>query len=235
MFTANHFIFLGVSAVTVIVGVILSVKKKLSFKAAAYIMLGICIASEGIKTVCNIIPSEAEDGYILSPNALPFHLCSLLMFVCVYFAFAGESKLKETLKSFFVPCAIAGGIMALLIPTNGVKFTNPEAYQCFFYHAGIVWFAFYLIFTKQVDLSAKSYVRNLIMLGGLALASIYINSILSAYGTNYLYTSRPPMENLPVLNLDHGWFVYFLTLAGLGAAMLTAVHLPFMVRERKKG
>ena len=161
-------------------------------------------------------------------------MCSLLIFLIAYITFSKNEAVKSKLTSFFVPIAIGGGIMAMLIPTNGVDFTDIEAYQCFVYHAGIVWFALYLILSKQVDLGFKSYKRNIVILASLAVGSIYVNSILSVYGTNFLYTSRPPMENLPILNLDNGWVVYFLSLAATGLLLLTVIHLPFMLRKKKQ-
>ena len=67
----------------------------------------------------------------------------------------------------------------------------------------------------------------------LLLAMIYANSILSEYNTNFMYLVRPPMKNLPFLNLDDGWYVYFLRLLALGAGIVSLFHLPFIIRERK--
>ena len=41
------------------------------------------------------------------------------------------------------------------------------------------------------------------------------------------------MAGLPVLNLDHGWYVYFLTLMGLGAVLVSGFQLPFILHERR--
>lgn len=203
----------------------------MSEKNAAYVMLGISVLSEGSKMLSNMISSESG-GYILNPRALPLHLCSLLLFAIGYIAFAKESDRKQTVIDFFAPVALVGGICAMLIPTNGVDFADPEAYQCFVYHAGIVWFALYLLVTKRAKLCRKTYFRNLLILFVLEIGSLYVNSILSAYGTNFLYTVRPPMQDLPVLNLDHGWLVYFLILTSLGLLLLTLVHLPFLLRKK---
>lgn len=48
-----------------------------------------------------------------------------------------------------------------------------------------------------------------------------------------MYLVRPPMENLPYLNLDSGWYVYLLRLMALGAALVTLFQLPFILRKRK--
>ena len=63
---------------------------------------------------------------------------------------------------------------------------------------------------------------------------IYVNGAFFSYGTNFMFLTRPPMENLPILNLDHGWYVYVLSLAALAVVLMTLVHLPFMLAERRK-
>ena len=127
-----------------------------------------------------------------------------------------------------------GSFFALLIPTNGVDFGNILSYQCFVYHAGLMWFAFYLIAAKHAKLGAKALVKNLAILVSLVLIMIYVNSILSEYNTNFMYLVRPPMEDLPYLNLNSGWYVYFLRLVALGGAITILFHLPFIISEKKK-
>ena len=64
---------------------------------------------------------------------------------------------------------------------------------------------------------------------------LYVNGALSAYDTNFFYLTRPPMENLPVLNLDKGWYVYLLRLVSLGVVLISLFHLPFILAsERRK-
>ena len=233
MFTVNHFIWLGLCALFVTVGLMAAKKTKMSKKTASYIAAGISIASEFSKIMSDMTDSD-EGGMVLSPKSLPFHLCSMMIFVIFYLAFSKNEEKKDKVVSFFVPVALAGGIAALLIPTNGVDFLDIGAYQCFVYHAGIVWYALYYIVTGQVDLGRRAYLRNILILLCLAFGNIYINSALSAYGTNFMYVRKPPMDGLPVLNLDHGWYAYFATLCALGIVLMTLVHLPLMLKERKK-
>ena len=63
---------------------------------------------------------------------------------------------------------------------------------------------------------------------------LYVNSILSVYDTNFMYLVRPPLENLPYLNLDKGWYVYFLRIIVLGLAAISLFQLPFLLRNLKK-
>lgn len=233
MFTPNHVIWLGLCALGIVLGLAAAEKKNISAKTAGTVMCAISVFSESCKMMTHMLPSP-QGGFALDPNALPFHLCSMQIFIVFFITFAKPSPLREKVVSFSVPAALLGGIMAMLIPTDGVDFRDPLAYQCFIFHAGLVWLALYFIRTKQVDMGRKAYGRNLLILLGLAGLMIYVNGALFAYGTNFMFLTRPPMEGLPILNLDHGWYGYFLSLAALAVVLMTLAHLPFMLSERKE-
>ncbi len=233
MFTANHFIWLAGCAVVIAVGAELAVRKKISRRTACAIMSAICVLSESVKIMNRMEPSPFG-GYALDPAALPFHLCSIQIFIVFYMTFAKDGPTKDKVASFSVPAALLGGFMALIIPVDGVEFWNSEAWQGFGYHSGLVWLAIYFLRTRQVDLGWKAYGRNLLLLAGLAVVMIYVNGAFFAYGTNFLFVTRPPMDGLPILNLDHGWGVYFLSLCGVAVALMTLLHLPFLIAERRK-
>lgn len=233
MFTPNHVIWLGLCALGIVLGLAAAEKKNISAKTAGTVMCAISVFSESCKMMTHMLPSP-QGGFALDPNALPFHLCSMQIFIVFFITFAKPSPLREKVVSFSVPAALLGGIMAMLIPTDGVDFRDPLAYQCFIFHAGLVWLALYFIRTRQVDMGRKAYGRNLLILLGLAGLMIYVNGALFAYGTNFMFLTRPPMEGLPILNLDHGWYGYFLSLAALAVVLMTLAHLPFMLSERKE-
>ena len=138
-----------------------------------------------------------------------------------------------------VPSMLLGGIMALLIPTVGVNFTDPQVYQYFIFHAYIIFFAVYVLRQKLVNWSWKTLLRNFGYIGVLAFFVMLINSVLSIgfERGNFMYLVRPPMDNLPILNLDNGWVVYFFSLAGVMAVLLTSFHaivIFFTNRSNKK-
>lgn len=233
MFTINHFIWLIISAVFIVGILILAIKLNFSLKVASIIMVGICLVSEISKMMSDMMASPAG-GMALNPKSLPFHLCSLMIFVVFYICFAKDSEFKKTLINFLAVIGSIGSFCALIIPTNGVQFNEIGPYQCFVYHAGLMWFSIYLIVSKNAYLGLKSYVKNLIILALLVFLMIYVNGALFSYGTNFFYVVRPPMDNLPILNLNHGWYVYFLSLLALGLTLMTLFHLPFIIIEKKK-
>ncbi len=233
MFTTEHFIWMGICAAVIGGLLFASLKFHFSYQTAARIMALIALASELCKIFTHIEEAEGGGG-VLEPGALPFHLCSILIFLIFYCALSGNQQRIAKITSFCLPISIWGGLLAILMATSGVDFAKPYAYQCFLYHAGLLWWALYLLCTKQVDLGKKAYFTNLAVLTGLLFVMIWVNSVLSVYDTNFFYVVRPPADGLPLLNLDNGWLAYFLTIVGLGFAAVTLTHLPAMLRERKK-
>jgi hypothetical integral membrane protein (TIGR02206 family) len=173
-------------------------------------------------------------GGVLGAQYLPLHLCSILIFFILYLNICKNEARLEKIKSFIVPIALLGGTMALLIPTSGVNFLKPYAYQCFIYHAGIIWYALYLLVTKQVSLGLKSYINNMLSLTGIMFIMLWVNSALQVYDTNFFFLVRPPMEGLPILNLDNGWFGYFIALVLVAFTLITLLHIPFIIAGQKK-
>lgn len=234
MFTGAHFIWLALCLIFVTVMSLVSYKMNFSLKTAGLIMTGICLLSETSKIMSNMIDSAAG-GKVLDPLCLPFHLCSLMLFGVFFITFGkDETAAKQYIVNFVAVIGTLGSICALLIPTNGTDFTTIDSYQCFVYHAGLLWFSIYLIFSGKAHLNSKALLHNIVIMLLLTLSMIYINSILLVYGTNFMYLVRPPMENLPYLNLERGWYVYFLRLVSLCLSLLGLFHLPFILHEHKE-
>ncbi len=232
MFTAEHFLWIGLCAVFIVLLTYISKRKNSPLRISGYIMSSICAVSEVSKIMTNMVESP-DSGRFLNPRALPLHLCSLLIFAVLFITFGKDGTRKQTVINFTAVAGTIGSVCAILIPTNGTDFTKLPAYQCFVYHAGLLWFSLYLIISRKANLGRKAFGRNLILLLSLVVAMLYANSFLSAYNTNFMYLVRPPMENLPFLTLNYGWYVYFLHLVTLGILIVTLFHLPFLLAERK--
>lgn len=233
MFTKNHIIIIIISILLIAVSIITSKKLKLSSKQATKIFFVICVISEIVKNLANMIPSK-YGGYILDPEDIPLHLCSLVVFGMLYLVLSKNEENKGHIKTAIVVLGLISPIFAILIPSEGVDFHRVITYQYFLYHDALFWYALYHIISKQVTLGKKEYEIDLIYLGIVIMALLYINSALSIYGVNYCFLRNPPLENLPILNLNHGWICYFITLILIGISSVTIVHLPRMLKMRKR-
>ncbi len=232
MFSLNHIVLLCLCAVFVLLGTAISLKLKLSSKRVSLIFFLICCISEIVKDFNNIIPSKFG-GFVLDPFDIPLHLCSVVIFAMLYIVLTKNNERREHIKTAVVVIGMIAPILALLIPAEGVNFNKPITYQYFFYHAALFWYALYLTLTKQVTFGLKEYIRNLIYLCITTVTLLYLNSALSVYGVNFCYLRRPPIDGLPILNLDHGWPVYFVTLLLIGVISITIVYLPSIIKEIK--
>ena len=167
---------------------------------------------------------------VINQTQLSFHLCSIQIYLVIFINFIKNEKILAKLKSFMVPCMLIGAAIALLIPTEGVDPAVPRVWQYMLIHGALVFYGLYLMLIEKVNLSLKAYLNNLQLLLAVVAVAFVMNSVLEQYNTNFLFLRKPPMENLPVLNLDNGWYVYFLSLAAVACILLLLVHLPFIVK-----
>ena len=190
--------------------------------------------SEITKISLNMVDG-VSGGKVLSPGSLPFHLCSIqIFFIFGLRFFIKNENVKKVLYNFMVPTSLIGASMSLLIPTVGTSFLNVQVYQYFIYHAFLIFYGIYLIREHLAELSLKVLFVNYGLLLMFVLFDLWVNSFLSFWGANFMYLTRPPMENLPILNLNHGWYVYIIILFTLGLALMGLFHLPFIIINKKK-
>ncbi len=232
MFTTTHFVWVGICVALVLAMLFAGRKFRLSLRAAGGIMTAICAFSETVKIMKDMVYSDGG-GMHLNPLALPFHLCSIMMFCVVFITFGKEGKVRQAVIDFIAVVGTLSSVFALMIPVNGVDFSQLIAYQFFVYHGGLLWFSLYLIVGGYARLGLRSYARNIGLLLALVYIILNINGAMSAYGANFMFLVRPPMKNLPFLNLNDGWYAYFTRIIGLGLALITAFQLPFMLSRRK--
>jgi hypothetical integral membrane protein (TIGR02206 family) len=232
MFSLNHIIFLIISVILIVGFSYLSKRYKWPLNK---VLLFCCIFSV-ISETTKIFSSLVEDstGAYLDPFSLPFHLCTIQIYLLFYCLLSKNEKGKEIVFSFMFPTQLVGAIMALLIPTEEVLFTTTYAYYAFLFHSMLVFFAIYLVRNKIITVNLKSLMRNVGLLLALVFVNICINSVLSIYDTNFMFLRRPPIEGLPILNLDNGWVVYFISLIALGVVLFGLLHLPFIIIDYKK-
>ena len=227
MFTLNHFIWLGIVLVIIVSLLIIQKVRKISFDKVMTFMFIMSITSELIKIFSNMIETSAG-GTVLNPGDLPFHLCSIQLFFIFALKFLIKTDVnKQKLLGFMAPTMLVGGGIALFIPTVGVKFTDVQVYQYFVFHGCIIAFAIYILKDRLVNYSWNTFIRNISYLGMLALIATWINSILSVTNpkVNFFYLCRPPMDGLPILNLNNGWGVYFITIVGIALTFMFLFHL----------
>ena len=233
MFTLGHFIWLG--AIAAVIAVLLTLTKVL--KLSSTLVHRATTAVLVVLKLFHLSLSMKESpfgGLVIDQTQLSFHLCSIQIYLVILINVVKNEKFVKTIKSFMVPCMLIGAAMALLIPTEGVDPAVPRVWQYMLIHGVLVFYGLYLAVIEKVDLSFKAYLNNIKLLLGVTLIAFLMNSVLEQYKTNFLFLRVPPMDNLPLLNLNNGWYVYFLTLAAVACVLMFLVHLPFIILSAVK-
>lgn len=141
MFTTKHFIWIGICILFILIMNHYAKKEDFTLQNACYFFMFICLLSETTKMMSDMIPST-HGGMHLNPQSLPFHICSILLFIAAYITFGKDGPLKQKMINFFAVVGTCGGIAAILIPTYGVEFNVANVYQCFMYHATLTCFLY---------------------------------------------------------------------------------------------
>ena len=195
-------------------------------------MCGISIISEITKVF--YLVDEFENGFYLSPGYLPFNLCSIQIIFIFIITFSNNDKIKNPLMAFMYPTLLGGGLMALLIPTSSINqgWFSPISFQFWIFHGMLIFLALYMYITRPEKFKVKSFLVALVMLAGTLIFAIYINSILGGSDTyvNFFFVARPPLDDLPILNLNHGWFAYIGHLTWLAIVLVSLCYMPTFIK-----
>ena len=232
MFSSGHFIWLGVVALMIFAAFILVKRFKPSHRVVHKVITALLIILKLFHLSLSMKES-ADGGLVINQTQLSFHLCSIQIYLVIFINFIKNEKILAKLKSFMVPCMLIGAAIALLIPTEGVDPAVPRVWQYMLIHGALVFYGLYLMLIEKVNLSLKAYLNNLQLLLAVVAVAFVMNSVLEQHKTNFLFLRKPPMENLPILNLNHGWYVYFLTLAFIACTLVLLVQLPFIINDLK--
>ena len=255
MFTTNHFIWLAISVILIVVSTILIKKFKPSFKLIFTIACIACALSETIKMF-----SVIEFDYIgqelvpyIRNQHLPLHLCSIQIAFIVAVRFMNpNSKVRTALLGFMYPTFIIGASLALLMPSifsNSVPveeaFIRPLAYQFFLYHSLLIILGIYIMTSKEFNIHPKHYLTTIMILGLLALSSLYLNSIFGhmtydlatdtfdlLYNPNFFFTAKSPLPGLIFTKPWH-WYLYLLVIIFIAFFTIALFYLPIFIRYFK--
>ncbi|MBQ8292246.1 MAG: YwaF family protein [Bacilli bacterium] len=251
----NHFIFLGICIAYIVIALILLKKYKVSFNTVLTIMVGIAIASELVKITEYIVPYYDEVGTMVGvyfeKEGLPFHLCSIQVIFLFVARMCKDGSFKEKLLAFMYPTAFLGSLLAMMLATITIEFDRPLAWQYFLYHASLLIYGLYIPMSKVIVIDTKKFLNTCLCLIGLFIVSIYINGLISVPAQEviqngevigvteglyvwFFYSTKPPIKNLPILNLNNGWIVYIISILIIGILAMTLAHLPFLIKDYKK-
>lgn len=248
MFSIQHIIWLVICAVGIFFASRWMLSKHIPLEKLLTVACILAAISEMIKIFANIQMVPAADGtamhMFMEWRHLPFHLCSIQIFLIFYVRFAESKRNREAILAFMYPTCIIGAFFALLLPsifTNGITpaqaFTHPIGYQFFIYHSMLIILGIYIARSGEVELTFKLFWSTLAIFYAFGFISLYLNSafayptytgttLLSVENTpNFFFTFRTPI-NLALTEIWQ-WYVYIAIIAVLAFLLIGAFYLPF--------
>ena len=147
-------------------------------------------------TLSNHIILLINDSWTLKSN-LPVHLCSVSALIC---CFIGFTKKNQLLFEFLFYAGIIGGLLSILTPQITLYNEYYFFYIMFYFkHATIIVIPIFMRYGLNMKLTKFSWLKVFGLVNLLLLFVLPINALIDS---NYLYVSRPPMVNNPLIIED---------------------------------
>jgi hypothetical integral membrane protein (TIGR02206 family) len=223
LFGTYHLIALGLIVLVNIVLVV--VGRRTSEQGRKYIRWGlaaILLIDEALWHVWNVTA-----GLWSLQTTLPFHLCSVFVFLSAYMLI----KKSYSVYEFAYFLGIAGALQALLTPDAG-KYGYPHfrAFQVMISHGTIVTAAVFMTLVEGFRPTWSSMKRVLIW-GNLYMAVIFVLNLL--IGSNYLFIAHKP-ETASMLDMLPPWPIYIIFIELIGVVCCLLLYIPFQIGDWRR-
>ena len=120
---------------------------------------------------------------------LPFHLCSINIFVILYHAY----KPNKAVENYLYTVGIPGALMALFFPTwTSLPLFNFMHLHSFTIHILLILYPIMLLVRKDFRPEVNTIPKSLAILAGLGVIALCINLLL---GTNFMFLMFAPEGN----------------------------------------
>jgi len=157
---------------------------------------------------------------------LPFHLCSLLVWISAYML----ATKNFTIYEFVYFLGIGGATQALLTPDAGIYgFPHFRFFQAIISHGAIVTAAIYMTLVEGF----RPYWRSILRVaawGNVYMLVIFVFNQLT--GSNYLFIAHKP-ETASLMDMLGPWPWYILSLEVIAAILCLVLYLPFAIKDRQ--
>lgn len=159
---------------------------------------------------------------------LPFHLCSINIFVIAIHAW----KPTKLLSGFLYTVCIPGAIAALLFPTwTSLPLANFMHLHSFTVHILLVMYPVVLTFAGELAPSVKQLHKYLLLLIAMAIPIYGINLLLD---TNFMFLISADPGN-PLYLFEQLWGNHFWGFPVLIGAVLIVMYVPLIVFRKIRG
>lgn len=177
------------------------------------------IADEVFKDVMLIIGGQFSAGY------LPFHLCSINIFIIAFHAW----KPGKLLNSFLYTVAIPGAIAALLFPTwTALPLGNFMHLHSFTVHILLAMYPVVLAFAGELNPQIRDIPKCLLLLVAMAVPIYGLNLLLD---TNFMFLMWADKGN-PLYLFEQLWGNHLLGFPVIIAGVLLVMYGPIVLIQK---
>lgn len=223
LYDALHLAWLGVLVLTLVLnslwyGRLQETGKTRWRKIVAWLL----VADEVYKTIILLIGGNHTANY------LPFHLCSINIFVIAIHAY----KPSKVLDNFLYTVCIPGALAAMLFPTwTELPFGNGMHMHSFTVHILLALYPFVLSVNKEIRPDIKQLPKSLGLLIAMAIPIYGINLWLD---TNFMFLMSADPGN-PLYLFEQMWGNHLLGFPVIIVGILLVMYGPLeLVRKLKK-
>ncbi|MBO5349116.1 MAG: YwaF family protein [Clostridia bacterium] len=193
IFSAGHFILLGITLVIVIVSLYLSKSIK---KEQVKKIIQKCTIFLWILEIIKIIFNFAVGNGVNPNNYVPLYYCSLILYAGLLSGFA-KGSLKKVGDIFIATGSIIGGLFFLFCPNTSLP-TYPTFHyisiQSFVFHGTMLYLGILVNITNYINLKISDIKYYAVLITVISCISYIVNNIL---GTNFMFISNN-FPNTPV-------------------------------------
>jgi hypothetical integral membrane protein (TIGR02206 family) len=158
---------------------------------------------------------------------LPFHLCSVMVWLGAYMLFTRSGIIAE----FIYFLGIAGATQALLTPDVGIYgFPHFRYFQTFIAHTLIVVAALYMMVVEGFRPTWQSVKRVFIWTNIYMVFVFILNQII---GSNYLFIAHKP-ETPSLIDLLGPWPWYILPIELIAIVLILLLYFPYAYKDWKR-
>lgn len=187
-----------------------------------YVIAALCVLDELYMVVCLLI------GGNYTPDYLPFHLCS----INIYLIAIHVVKCNKTLGNYLYLVGIPGTLAALIFPSwVRLPLANFMHLHSFTLHILLVLYPIMLTVCGDIKPETKQLPRCMALLLGLAGIAFVVNLI---FDTNFMFLMRADAGN-PLYIFEQVFGSHLIGFPIIGAAVILVMYGPVWIMERKRG
>lgn len=158
---------------------------------------------------------------------LPFHLCSVFVWLSAYLLLTGSPKVYEF--AYFL--GIAGPLQALVTPDAGLYgFPHFRFFQTLIAHGLILTAAVFMTAVEGYRPTRRSLVR---VVAGMNVYILAVGAINAGLGSNYLFIMHKP-ETASLVDVLGPWPWYILAMEVIGFVNCLVLFAPFEWADRRR-